>query len=547
MRLLKKQVLLRLVNSYMVDSPQPANISYLWNFGSLLGVCLVLQILTGIFLAMHYVPNVDLAFTSVEHIMRDVNNGWAVRYTHANVASFFFIFVYAQLCIINIELLNYQFLNNLISIPRAFNYIDSIKGGHRIITDFLNIFKTKNSTSYKKTTTKIVLSDDFIQWFVGFSDAECAFMINTKNNKEVHFVFQITLHIDDIGTLYTIRSQLGFGVVSIKGNTCSFRVHSFKVIVENLLPIFDKCPLLTHKQFNYIDWRKAILLKKLEQVNGKSLSILTFNQIVELKNGLNTLRTKYEGYTISSEMITKNWLIGFIEGDGTFHFSYSNVVFGITQKDLKILEAIADFLQNIPLSPPFDNLVVPGKPNCIIKKNQNSYQLVITNKDILFQYIYPYLIEASFYSRKSIDFAIWCLVLYLFILGYHNLSSGKEILLKLSNSMNSNRYFSDLTDLIELDEIKSLLKIEPPFDIYSGKSNFLLAKEYSLSKGSRKGFKVYIYKNGLEIKGSPFDSFRSGGKAINMSSVSSIRNYLDTGKIYKDGYTFYTSPQSNKK
>ena len=92
-----KQVLLRLVNSYMVDSPQPANLSYLWNFGSLLGTCLILQILTGIFLAMHYIPNVDLAFTSVEHIMRDVNNGWAVRYTHANVASFFFIFVYAQL------------------------------------------------------------------------------------------------------------------------------------------------------------------------------------------------------------------------------------------------------------------------------------------------------------------------------------------------------------------------------------------------------------------------------------------------------------------
>lgn len=67
--------------------------------------------------------------------------------------------------------------------------------------------------------------------------------------------------------------------------------------------------------------------------------------------------------------------------------------------------------------------------------------------------------------------------------------------------MNSNRYFSDLSDLIELDEIKSLLKIEPPFDIYSGKSNFILAKEYSLSKGSRKGFKVYVYKNGLEIKG----------------------------------------------
>jgi len=97
MRILKTQVLLRFVNSYIVDSPQPANITYLWNFGSLLATCLVIQILTGAFLAMHYTPNVDFAFNSVEHIMRDVNNGWLIRYTHANVASFFFIFVYMHI------------------------------------------------------------------------------------------------------------------------------------------------------------------------------------------------------------------------------------------------------------------------------------------------------------------------------------------------------------------------------------------------------------------------------------------------------------------
>jgi quinol-cytochrome oxidoreductase complex cytochrome b subunit len=96
MRLLKSNVLLRLYNSYVVDSPQPANISYMWNFGSLLALCLILQILTGVFLAMHYVPNVDLAFNSVEHIMRNVHNGWILRYIHANVASFFFICVYAH-------------------------------------------------------------------------------------------------------------------------------------------------------------------------------------------------------------------------------------------------------------------------------------------------------------------------------------------------------------------------------------------------------------------------------------------------------------------
>jgi ubiquinol-cytochrome c reductase cytochrome b subunit len=97
MRTLKSQAFLRLVNSYMVDSPQPANISYFWNFGSLLATCLGIQILTGVFLAMHYTPHVEFAFNSVEHIMRDVQNGWIIRYTHANVASFFFIFVYAHI------------------------------------------------------------------------------------------------------------------------------------------------------------------------------------------------------------------------------------------------------------------------------------------------------------------------------------------------------------------------------------------------------------------------------------------------------------------
>jgi len=75
MRFLKSNPIFGLLNSYLVDSPQPANISYMWNFGSLLGICLLIQILTGVFLAMHYTPNVELAFISVEHIMRDVNTG----------------------------------------------------------------------------------------------------------------------------------------------------------------------------------------------------------------------------------------------------------------------------------------------------------------------------------------------------------------------------------------------------------------------------------------------------------------------------------------
>jgi len=97
MRLLKSHPLLRLANSYLVDSPQPINLSYFWNFGSLLGVCLIIQIITGVTLAMHYNPSVAEAFNSVEHIMRDVNNGWLIRYLHANTASAFFFLVYLHI------------------------------------------------------------------------------------------------------------------------------------------------------------------------------------------------------------------------------------------------------------------------------------------------------------------------------------------------------------------------------------------------------------------------------------------------------------------
>jgi ubiquinol-cytochrome c reductase cytochrome b subunit len=97
MRILKTHPLLKLVNSYVIDSPQPSNISYLWNFGSLLAFCLIIQIVTGVTLAMHYNPSVLEAFNSVEHIMRDVNNGWLIRYLHSNTASAFFFLVYLHM------------------------------------------------------------------------------------------------------------------------------------------------------------------------------------------------------------------------------------------------------------------------------------------------------------------------------------------------------------------------------------------------------------------------------------------------------------------
>nr|YP_009742191.1 cytochrome b [Scolytus seulensis]QID77574.1 cytochrome b [Scolytus seulensis] len=97
MKHIKKTPIMSTLNSSLMSLPTPSNISSLWNFGSLLGLCLLIQVLTGIFLAMHYCPNTSMAFNSLSHICRDVNAGWLIRTLHSNGASFFFICLYTHI------------------------------------------------------------------------------------------------------------------------------------------------------------------------------------------------------------------------------------------------------------------------------------------------------------------------------------------------------------------------------------------------------------------------------------------------------------------
>lgn len=93
----KTHPLFKIVNNSLIDLPTPSNITTIWNFGSLLGICLGIQLVTGIFLAIHYSTDTNLAFDRVTHICRDVNNGWLIRTIHANGASFFFICIYTHI------------------------------------------------------------------------------------------------------------------------------------------------------------------------------------------------------------------------------------------------------------------------------------------------------------------------------------------------------------------------------------------------------------------------------------------------------------------
>nr|QNH73708.1 cytochrome b [Arachnothera robusta] len=97
LNLRKNHRLLKVINDALIDLPTPSNISIWWNFGSLLGICLVTQIVTGLLLAMHYTADTNLAFSSVSHICRNVQFGWLIRNLHANGASFFFICIYLHI------------------------------------------------------------------------------------------------------------------------------------------------------------------------------------------------------------------------------------------------------------------------------------------------------------------------------------------------------------------------------------------------------------------------------------------------------------------
>ena len=194
--------------------------------------------------------------------MRDVNSGWLIRYTHANVASFFFIFVYA---------LNNKFIfsNNLFFYNSNFDTLarEIFKPLNKTKLDLsvLGLLqqdhpqpkKNKEEPNKNKdkevNSTLQVLDDPFYPWFVGFTDAEGSFSIETKGESTVNFRFRITLHIEDSAVLFLIKDKLGIGIVNIQGNTCTYYVHSFQFIINVLIPIFDKYPLLTLKQLDYRD------------------------------------------------------------------------------------------------------------------------------------------------------------------------------------------------------------------------------------------------------------------------------------------------------
>jgi hypothetical protein len=170
--------------------------------------------------------------------------------------------------------------------------------------------------------------------------------------------------------------------------------------------------------------------------------------------------------------------------------------------------------------------------------------------DALFSYIVPCFIPMSFNTRKSLDFKYWVISVIIHKFGYYYLPEGKKLALQISSATNKFRY-TNAANKVELpseDSISKLLALPAPFDISRGLTHFKLAREFTINKGGRKGFTVYVYdseEGGKELTGSPFSTFGAGHVAIGLKAGSRvIGRYIDTGKAYKGKYVFSSVPLS---
>jgi hypothetical protein len=407
---------------------------------------------------------------------------------------------------------------------------------------------------------------EFIEWLVGFVDGEGHFYIDIQN-QSVSFKFKIELHIDDVEILHKISKMLGIGKVytytytGVKNrNLAMFMVWNIKEIVEVLLPIFQEFPLQTSKYFDFIAFSEAVLIKLecSQQDKSKKLSETGFNKIKTLKAMMNSkrlfLEKNQEDYLRNKVNITKWWLLGFVEGEGTFGYKHLVPYFQIAQhkKNLMVLNAIELYLANI-LKEYTKNIGIQELGvHCALNKRTDVYSVTIGKIDILSYFLIPFFESMTFLTRKSVDYHYWVISVLLHKFGYYYLPEGKKIALQISTGTNKYRYSTndlkkDKVTLPSADSISKLLAPTPPFDISSDRGHLELVKEFTVSKGGHKGFTVYVYECGSkgykELKGSPFSSYGAGHVAIGQRPGSrTIGRYIDTGKVYKDKYLFSSVP-----
>lgn len=335
-----------------------------------------------------------------------------------------------------------------------------------------SLFLKSLQRRYTSKSNKNLSQENFLQWFVGFTDAEGNFSINIVWNKDktsikISFIFKIALHIDDIKSLYIIQERLGIGNITINKNMCIFTVSNKEGIIK-LINIFDTYILNTSKYLDYQNFKEAFILN-----SNKNLSdVIVKNKILALKDNMNKKRTNFNR---SVEMvISKYWLLGFIEGDGSFFLKRDTLtpVFALelTASQLPVMLKIKEYLENNLGFDEYSKHKLDNSSIIIIthvpsRKSGSlpSVSLAIKNIRVLNNYLIPFFDNLVFLSKKGQDFIDFSIICHAIYNGIHRVESLKFLILKLSYTMNNFRLSTNLNSVEHLsnEEKEKLMTATP--------------------------------------------------------------------------------------
>ncbi len=496
MRVFKSHPLLKLLNDFLIDSSQPLNLSFAWNFGSLLAVSLIIQIVTGVTLAIH----LDLL---------------AEYSVHVNFVEYY---------------------NNIIGVTLVSSLKDiKVSKGDEINKIILNNLKKKILTLKYKN---ININDEFCEWLRGFTDAEGYFLIQANSRKVVNssdeivtyynfnFRYIIHLSIKDKDVLYIIQENLGgIGqvIVNEKNKDVSFIVSNkddLEKLIEIMCNYFNN--LNTVKLLDFLAWNEAREIYyeytgKTEIPKHKDLAFTNvYKKIISLKNACNKSRINYILPIDHKVTITKYWLLGFIEGEGCFSYHDNGIYFSLNQTIVNryVLVAIKDFLINYAGKSNLTLTIADCKPN---KTNQKPYSVLSVGRNYTCaKTLISVLIDLSWLSLKRLDFIDWVIIYLLLAEGKHYLNVGLNTITSLRSRMNLRRVYNKL-------EIDDKLK-----DLLFSDSNFIETEQTGVLKvieSSHRNKKIQIidsYVLVANVENSVSFGFRSNAVCALYFSVSKV-------------------------
>jgi hypothetical protein len=569
MRILKSHPLLKLVNSYLIDASQPSNISYLWNFGSLLAVCLIIQIITGVTLAMHYSPNVLEAFNSIEH---ELGTGLLfIFFQFFFMCAIFNVGDFTIFSIKNMAIVTFFISQQYIKICNILqtNILQTNQDNQLLFNNELILTPKSSNIPGPRITAEGPAEDvDFYEWFRGLVDGEGCFIISPKKNNSFSFKFDVYMHKDNWPMLKYIANRLGVGRVYVREHFANFTVVSQKDLLT-IINIFDKYPLNTSKNLNYLLWKKGYELyynrKKLGDGLYKDLKNLT-EELVNLKNQMNKKRNDFKQSDNHHVYITPYWLLGFVEAEGFFSVVLKDyrLVFGIgqTASEAVVLEAIQKFLLELPALRPRPKDLVLGRKGeyKITRRDSNIVSLTVSNKiknenskpmatlatyktDFITNTLVPFFDNLTWLSNKKLDYEDWKLILNIKNQGKHFTEEGKELIPLLGRGMNRGRLSTNIKEdhlCLTREEIKEktlkLLSSPSNYDIHDdGKIWIKSLKVYLKGRGNI-NVKVLDQNNELIYN---FISIKECAQFFNVSERT-INRKLDKGTTIEFNGKFLT-------